>query len=76
MVAKRVRRSIAAAGAVAFSIVALSGCVAAPQPLPPGAVVLSQQCFAGFYTCVVPLNPQGTPCSCPGLGAPSFGTIR
>ncbi len=33
-------------------------------------------CHAGFYICQVPAAPVGTQCSCPGLGAPSFGTIR
>lgn len=33
-------------------------------------------CHAGFYICQVPAATVGTQCSCPGLGAPSFGTIR
>ncbi len=33
-------------------------------------------CKAGFYICQVPRGPIGAECSCPGLGAPSFGTIR
>ena len=33
-------------------------------------------CKAGFYICQVPAGPLGSDCSCPGLGAPSFGTIR
>ena len=33
-------------------------------------------CHAGFYICQVPAGPVGAECSCPGLGAPSFGTIR
>lgn len=33
-------------------------------------------CKAGFYICQVPTGPLGSECSCPGLGAPSFGTIR
>jgi len=33
-------------------------------------------CKAGFYICQVPQGPVGSSCSCPGLGAPSFGTIR
>ena len=38
---------------------------------------LGYQCFAGTYVC--PLGAQlpiGTQCSCPGLGAPSFGVVR
>ena len=33
-------------------------------------------CSAGFYICQVPAGPLGSQCSCPGLGAPSFGAIR
>ena len=33
-------------------------------------------CKAGFYICQVPPGPAGAECSCPGLGAPSFGAIR
>ncbi len=61
-----------------LSALALGGCVAAPPPLPPpGQAYFSGQCSAGFYTCVLPVPGQvGTPCSCPGLGAPSYGVIR
>lgn len=74
-IARFVRSSLAAGvfGAAAL----LGGCVAPPPPLPPGAIVLSQQCYAGFYQCVLPQPGQpGTPCACPGLGAPSYGVIR
>jgi len=33
-------------------------------------------CKAGFYICQVPPGPLGSQCACPGLGAPSYGTIR
>lgn len=33
-------------------------------------------CKAGFYICQVPPGPVGSPCACPGLGAPSYGNIR
>lgn len=33
-------------------------------------------CSAGFYICQVQPVALGSQCSCPGLGAPSFGTIR
>jgi len=34
-------------------------------------------CFAGAYTCAAPPNaPPGSQCSCPGIGAPSYGTVR
>ncbi len=72
-------------------LLGLSGCVAypvpvaAPYPAYQQAPIAPQEqvsgyigttCFAGNYTCQVPPGPVGTQCSCPGLGAPSFGSIR
>ncbi len=55
----------------------LAGCVAPPPPVPPGSVLMSQSCLAGFYQCrLAEAGPVGSPCACPGLGAPSYGTIR
>lgn len=40
-------------------------------------VAVGYRCYAGAYTCNLPEpGPIGTGCSCPGLGAPSYGTIR
>jgi hypothetical protein len=64
-------------GAVTPPVVAapLTGVAAARAP-PPGTAI-GTQCYAGAYTCVLPQpGPIGTGCSCPGLGAPSYGTIR
>lgn len=48
---------------------------AAVAGAPPVAV--GYQCYAGAYTCSLPqYGPIGSGCSCPGLGAPSYGTIR
>ncbi len=34
-------------------------------------------CYAGFYTCrAVPQSHVGSGCSCPGIGAPSYGTVQ
>jgi hypothetical protein len=34
-------------------------------------------CYAGVYVCQAPgSTPIGAGCSCPGLGAPSYGTVR
>lgn len=73
------------AGALAL-LVGLGGCTGMPtvaQPYQPVAVVapgstyIGTQCVAGAYQCVLPAaGPLGTPCSCPGLGAPSYGVIR
>ncbi len=67
----------------------LGGCYVAPDPIAPfdapvGTAYAPPQngeyagstCAAGFYVCQVPLGPLGAQCSCPGLGAPSFGVIR
>ena len=54
----------------------LGGCVV---EVPPGgsASGYGYTCYAGVYTCPVPQQVAvGTRCSCPGLGAPSFGTVR
>ncbi len=69
------------------AILGLAGCVGAPAPAPvayspaPGApvqpVAYSGNCYAGVYSCVLPQQmPLGAPCSCPGLGAPSYGNVR
>ena len=35
------------------------------------------QCFAGAYQCRLSAQvPVGSPCSCPGLGATSYGVVR
>ena len=58
-----------------------------PQPAPPQqtpAPELSQAqrpygatCYAGVYTCAAaPQTQVGSGCSCPGIGAPSFGEVQ
>ena len=52
---------------------------AAPvQPAPAVPVVAyGSGCFAGFYQCQLPVAaPIGSRCACPGLGGPSYGTVR
>jgi hypothetical protein len=37
----------------------------------------SGTCYAGAYTCAAPPNATaGSQCTCPGIGAPSYGTVR
>ncbi len=53
--------------------------VAAPNGYVGGTpvVAIGYQCYAGAYICNLPApGPIGTGCSCPGLGAPSFGVVR
>jgi len=40
-------------------------------------VAYGYMCYAGVYVCQLPAaGPVGSGCSCPGWGAPSYGTIR
>jgi len=40
-------------------------------------VPYGRTCYAGFYSCAAPPNTHvGTGCSCPGIGAPSYGTVN
>lgn len=74
---------------VVASLVGLGGCVGKPEALvdytPPAQDLQSAErivaygwhCRAGFYACSLAQSvPVGSGCSCPGLGAPSFGTVR
>ena len=71
-----------AAGFACLGLLAVAGCVPAPAPgtvvgVGAPAAYASNNCFAGFYQCVLPASQQaGTPCACPGLGAPSYGVVR
>ncbi len=50
---------------------------APPAGAPAQQVAYSGTCYAGIYQCVLPQGlPLGAPCSCPGLGAPSYGNVR
>ncbi len=56
----------------------------APPPAPPPPPQMSRtdtpygaRCFAGNYTCAAPAQTYvGTECSCPGIGAPSYGSVQ
>jgi hypothetical protein len=40
-------------------------------------VAYAAMCYAGVYQCAAPAyTPVGQTCSCPALGAPSFGTAQ
>ena len=61
-----------------LAILGLAGCVAPPPvAVVQGQAYVSNQCYAGAYLCTVAAGgAPGTPCACPGLGAPSYGQIR
>lgn len=57
----------------------LEGCVVAVSPVPSAGAAsgYGYTCYAGVYVCRTPAQvPVGSQCSCPGIGAPSFGTVR
>ena len=54
----------------------LGGCVAYVPVYAPPVEVAGATCYAGFYVCPAVPGPPGAPCSCPGIGAPSYGTTR
>jgi len=58
----------------------LAGCVVGPSPYGTAVAPASGNggtCYAGAYVCPMATpTPIGSTCSCPGLGAPSFGTVR
>ena len=57
----------------------LAGCVTeVPAQQSAGAAPgYGYTCYAGVYVCRLPQQiASGTPCSCPGIGAPSFGTVH
>ena len=77
--------------AVLAALLPLGGCYVAPgafspfgpaetgtvyAPPPRGTEYVGTTCAAGNYVCPVAPGPLGAQCSCPGLGAPSFGVIR
>lgn len=57
---------------------ACSGTAATPVPAgTQSSAGYGSVCKAGFYTCHTPYQvPLGSPCSCPGLGAPSYGNVH
>ncbi|CAK7193084.1 hypothetical protein COMNV_01297 [Commensalibacter sp. Nvir] len=62
-------------------LLALGACTgSASTPVPPGQksdAGYGTVCKAGIYSCNVPYPvPLGSPCSCSGLGAASYGIVQ
>ncbi|MDI2090275.1 hypothetical protein [Commensalibacter oyaizuii] len=61
-----------------FLLAACSG--TASTPVPPGTespAGYGSSCKAGMYSCKTPYPvPLGSPCSCPGVGAASYGNVH
>lgn len=71
------------AGAILAGTVLLSlcGCTGNAESLDHGATrstgAMGRQCEAGIYSCTLPRAAAlGSRCSCPGLGAPSYGVVH
>jgi hypothetical protein len=65
-------------GGVAVMPAGCRGVAAAAYPVPPGPTAgTGAMCKAGVYSCDLPVRaPLGSPCSCPGLGAASYGNVH
>ncbi len=64
---------------LALAALPLAGCVVEvpAQQSANAAPGYGYTCYAGVYVCRLPQQiPVGTECSCPGIGAPSFGTVH
>jgi len=56
-------------------LMALAGCVGVPTVVQPTGY--GTTCYAGTYVCQLGAQiPVGSQCTCPGIGAPSFGAVR
>lgn len=77
----RVRSVARGAIALAAAALMLGGCVS-EVPVGSSASVgaapgYGYTCYAGVYVCHTPQQvPLNSPCSCPGIGAPSFGRVH
>ncbi len=75
-----VRGKAATLAGLALGALALAGCEVAPPPgggSPGAAPGYGYTCYAGVYVCHTQTQiPVGAPCSCPGLGAPSYGRVQ
>ena len=64
---------------VFVALFGVSGCegIAAAGPPPGVAPGYGYTCYAGSYVCRLHQQvPQGAQCTCPGIGAPSYGTVH
>ncbi len=76
--AARIGKGLRLAG-LALAALPLAGCVVEvpAQQSANAAPGYGYTCYAGVYVCRLPQQiPVATECSCPGIGAPSFGTVH
>lgn len=70
---------VASLGTIMLVSLTLGGCIVeVPATQSAGAASgYGYTCYAGVYVCRLPQQlAAGTQCSCPGIGAPSFGSVR
>ena len=71
----RMSRSIGRLLGAIAAAAALAGCTGVAAPVQ--STGYGYTCFAGAYQCRLGGQlPVGTECTCPGVGAPSYGTVR
>ena len=76
---QRTRLRHVRSGVFLFGALGLAGCtgVAAAGPEPGVAPGYGYTCYAGAYVCRLHEQvPVGAQCTCPGIGAASYGTVR
>ena len=76
--AGRIGKGLRLAG-LALGALPLAACVVEvpAQQSAAAAPGYGYTCYAGAYVCRLPQQiASGTQCSCPGVGAPSFGTVH
>ncbi len=64
---------------LSITALGMSGCEGTAQALPEAGAApgYGYTCHAGFYMCRLPQQvPAGAQCTCPGIGAPSYGTVH
>ncbi|QNT78977.1 hypothetical protein [Entomobacter blattae] len=66
------------AGTVLISLCGCEGDARSLESTPPNrSQGVGRQCEAGIYSCTLPTAATlGSSCSCPGLGAPSYGVVH
>lgn len=74
---RRLLGRAAGLGGLVVAAISLGGCVVEVPASTGVASGYGYTCYAGVYVCRLPQQvPAGSQCSCPGIGAPSFGTVR
>ncbi len=73
---RRLALASVCAATLLAGLAALGACVGAPEAVSAQASPYGYHCSAGFYRCRLAAQyPLGSQCTCPGIGAPSYGVV-